>query len=62
MTDQLLTVLTNFMRADMKQAQIRGLTEVLKEMLQDTAKENSLPIEVLERRNVIYFKRTDLDA
>jgi hypothetical protein len=58
-TSDLEAVLRNFLNSGMKAAQIRGLTEVLRDMLEQIAKENMLPIEVLERRNVIYFRRTD---
>jgi len=61
-TSDLEQVLRNFMRSGMKAAKIGGLPEVLRDMLEEISKENDLPIEVLERRNVIYFKRTDLNA
>jgi len=60
--DPLLDALNNFQRTGMKQARIAGLSQLIRDMLLALVKEHSLPIEVLERRNVIYFKRTDLDA
>lgn len=58
--DRFEQVLRNFLNADMKQAQIQGMISIVAELLVEIVKEKELPIEVLEKRNVIYFKRTDI--
>jgi len=58
--DRFEQILRNFMATDMRGVQIKGINTIVAELLEEIVKEKNLPIEVLEKRNVIYFKRTDL--
>jgi hypothetical protein len=58
-SSELAQVLENFIDSGMRGAKIQGMAEILAEMFQAIVKERGFPIEVLEKRNTIYFRRTD---
>lgn len=55
MDTTIVNILQEFLKTGYKAAKVDGLRDIL----QKVARDNNLPIEVFERRNVIYMMRTD---
>jgi hypothetical protein len=57
MKDTILSILHEFIDSGYKGVKVDGMREII----QEVANKYELPVEVLERRNVLYLRRTDVE-